>query len=132
MCSFKLTADTGAHIVARPYNGQNALYAGVGTGITGIVFTSNKIGGYGTTEPLRIELTVPDGHIALLGTALAVDPAATGEGRKFEVVWLDCNQIALKASNGLDVSRETDGSKQLQASRKQIGTWETFTVAVVA
>ena len=31
----KLTADTGAHIVAQPYNGQNALYAGVGTGSDG-------------------------------------------------------------------------------------------------
>jgi Fascin domain len=132
MCSFKLFAENGERIVTQIHNGQNALYAGGDPAYAAIIVEPIVTGGYGTSDPTRIEFKDANGnYITLHNKSVVMYPDGAEEYRKFEVAWLGCNKIALKGANGLYVSRESDGSNKLQASREQIGPWEIFTVVPI-
>ena len=129
MSTIKLQADNGKYVMAKVDNGQKGLWA-IGNQLseaTSLEFV--QVGGHSTGEPLRIQFKSGSEYVTLHGEAVVLDGGtAAAQYRDFEVLWIETNKIALKAANGMFVSREKDGVQKLHANRTAIGNWEIFTV----
>ena len=129
MCTFNLKADDGTWIVAKNLGGQNALYAGGEPEYHPVILEYQKVGGFDTDQPTRMELHTPGGeYVTLHGTAVVLYHQGAEDQRPFEIIWMGCDKIALKGANGYFVSRETEGNNKLEANREKIGPWEVFTL----
>lgn len=129
MSSIKLQADTGKYIVAHVDNGQNGIWAISNSENDALSLEFSKVGGHDQANPLRIQFKRGTEYVTLHGDTLVLDASGgTAAFRNFEVLWLGKDKVALKAVNGLFVSRETDGQQKLRANRPAIGPWEIFTI----
>ena len=133
MCTIKLKADNGTFVIKEGANPTKLAAAGAEED-NALELQVIMTGGYDTQELLKMKFKAGNDFVALGGTngdTIVLNTKDQDLNSEFEVFWVGCNKIALKAANGLYVSRFTDSDDILQASRTQIGPWETFTVIEV-
>ncbi len=132
MSQIILQAQNGKYVISKEENGQEALYAEGNNASEALVLEIIVPDGWSDNGNTQINLKAHSGkYVTLHGETLVLDASGAIDQRLFTPYWRGVCSDALKAENGLFVSRETDGSARLMANRSVIGPWETFKFILV-
>jgi len=133
MSTILLQSNWGTYVQAHVNQSGYALFADAENLEQALKLDYATVGGFPKSDEIHIEFQMAgssDELYVTLNEKRVVLQTGLPEGRPFEVLWLSPDTIALRGANGKFVSSQTGDSRELQANRKAVGSWETFKVIV--